>query len=279
MKMIKRYTWALGLALFCGAAWAQNLSIATGGTGGVYYPYGGGLASVLSKNMPGVAATAEVTGGSVDNLKLVGSGKPYIAFTMSDAAQDAYKGEDKFKSGKVPLRTLAVLYPNRMHVVSVDGRALRPRRWTLRRTHHAIDVAEDRGRGPEELAVASELLEASRLVLASDTEQLVHLLAEREPVGAVRLDQSLRVDVVLGRLDRWLPFEVCTEPGHRLPVHDIDPPRLHVAAARGAGRVLEQLAQHRVVDRVGQELAYRQSPVGRIANTHGTGGGRHRSVR
>ena len=56
-----------------------NISIATGGTGGVYYPLGGGMAAVLSKYVPGMQATAEVTGGSVDNLKLIGSGKPYIA--------------------------------------------------------------------------------------------------------------------------------------------------------------------------------------------------------
>ncbi|MCK7495680.1 MAG: hypothetical protein MZW92_35310 [Comamonadaceae bacterium] len=49
-------------------------------------------------------ATAEVTGGSVDNLKLIGSGKPYIGFSMADAAQDAYRGEDKFKGSKVPLQ-------------------------------------------------------------------------------------------------------------------------------------------------------------------------------
>ena len=98
-----------------------NLSIGTGGTGGVYYPLGGGLANVLSKHVPGMAATAEVTGGSVDNLKLIGTGKPYLGFAMSDAALDAAKGEDKFKGQKVPLRTLAVLYPNRMHVVSVEG--------------------------------------------------------------------------------------------------------------------------------------------------------------
>ena len=61
------------------AASAQNLSIATGGTGGVYYPLGGGIAAILSKHVPGMQATAEVTGGSVDNLKLVGSGKPYVA--------------------------------------------------------------------------------------------------------------------------------------------------------------------------------------------------------
>jgi TRAP transporter TAXI family solute receptor len=98
-----------------------NLSIATGGTGGVYYPLGGGMANVLSKTVPGLTATAEVTGGSVDNLKLIGTGKPYIALSMTDAALDAYKGEDKFKSAKVDVRTLMILYPNRMHVVSVEG--------------------------------------------------------------------------------------------------------------------------------------------------------------
>jgi hypothetical protein len=113
------------LAAACSAlaatALAQNISIGTGGTGGVYYPMGGGIASVLSKYVPGMQATAEVTGGSVDNLKLIGTGKPYIGFSMADAAQDAYRGEDKFKGGKVPLRTLMILYPNHMHVVTVEG--------------------------------------------------------------------------------------------------------------------------------------------------------------
>ncbi|HYF18432.1 MAG TPA: TAXI family TRAP transporter solute-binding subunit [Ramlibacter sp.] len=123
MKFIR--TAFLGLlATFALAAGAQNLSIATGGTGGVYYPMGGGLAAVLSKHVPGMQATAEVTGGSVDNLKLIGSGKPYLGFTMTDAALDAYKGEDKFKGSKVPVRTLMVLYPNRMHVVSVEGKGI-----------------------------------------------------------------------------------------------------------------------------------------------------------
>src|SRR5919205_368769 len=121
MRAIKPFLTALvaGVSLLCSlSAGAQNISIATGGTGGVYYPMGGGIAAVLSKFVPGMQATAEVTGGSVDNLKLVGTGKPYIAFAMTDASQDAQKGEDKFKGQKVPLRTLMVLYPNRMHVVS-----------------------------------------------------------------------------------------------------------------------------------------------------------------
>ena len=111
-------------ALFAAGSGAQNISIATGGTGGVYYPLGGGMAAALSKFVPGMQATAEVTGGSVDNLKLIGSGKPYIGFSMADAGLDALKGEDKFKGNAVPLRTLMVLYPNRMHVVTVEGRGI-----------------------------------------------------------------------------------------------------------------------------------------------------------
>jgi hypothetical protein len=123
MKLFKSILVAF-LAWAACAAFAQNISIATGGTGGVYYPMGGGMAAVLSKYVPGMQATAEVTGGSVDNLKLIDSGKPYVGFSMADAAQDAMKGEDKFKGHKVPLRTLAVLYPNRMHVVTVEGKGI-----------------------------------------------------------------------------------------------------------------------------------------------------------
>ena len=61
-----------------GPASAQTttrLSIGTGGTGGVYYPLGGGMAAILSKHVPGWEATAEVTGASVANLQLIGQGK------------------------------------------------------------------------------------------------------------------------------------------------------------------------------------------------------------
>ncbi|MSP80806.1 MAG: TAXI family TRAP transporter solute-binding subunit [Rhodospirillales bacterium] len=99
----------------------KSFSIATGGTGGVYYPMGGGLANVLSKNVPGWQATAEVTAGSVSNLQFLGAKKAEIAFVMVDAALDAMRGEDKFKDNVVPVRTLMVLYPNRMHVVSTEA--------------------------------------------------------------------------------------------------------------------------------------------------------------
>ena len=122
-KRLATLALVLGGVLAAGTVIAQQraISIATGGTGGVYYPLGGGLANVLSKTIPGIQATAEVTGGSVDNLKLINSGGSEVAFVMVDAALDAYKGQDKFKGTEVPVRTLMVLYPNQMHVVTIEG--------------------------------------------------------------------------------------------------------------------------------------------------------------
>ena len=156
MKLMFR---ALALCLLPFAALAQNLSIATGGTGGVYYPLGGGMAAVLSKYVPGMQATAEVTGGSVANLQLIGTGKPYIAFTMADAGLDAYKGQDKFTGKQVPVRTLMVMYPNRMHVVSIEGTGVtkmadlkgkRVSTGSRRQRHRGDGVPRDRGGGPRQ---------------------------------------------------------------------------------------------------------------------------------
>ena len=100
----------------------RRLSIATGGTGGVFYPYGGGVAKIISENIAGVEATAEVTAASVDNLKFLKQGTSDIAFTMADTAQDAVRGQDVFTEfGSVPARTLAVLYASYVHLVTRKG--------------------------------------------------------------------------------------------------------------------------------------------------------------
>jgi TRAP transporter TAXI family solute receptor len=118
---------AAALACIAPVAGAQQktvrLSIATGGTGGVYYPLGGGLANVLSKGLPTVDATAEVTSASVDNIKLVGAGKADLAFSLADTAADGFNGTGKFKE-KVPIRSIAVLYANKSQWVTVEGRGI-----------------------------------------------------------------------------------------------------------------------------------------------------------
>ena len=112
---------AFGLATAGAQDKTTRISIATGGTGGVYYPLGGGLAALISKYVPGVEATAEVTPGSIANLNLIGAGKSEMAFTMADSAWDAANGLAKFDGKRVALRTLAVFYPNRVHVVTIEG--------------------------------------------------------------------------------------------------------------------------------------------------------------
>jgi TRAP transporter TAXI family solute receptor len=97
-----------------------RLSIATGGTSGVYFVYGGGLAKVVSSNLDGYRATAETTSASVDNLILIQKGSSDIAFTLGDTALDAVAGREAFKE-KVPMKALAQIYDNYTQVVAKQG--------------------------------------------------------------------------------------------------------------------------------------------------------------
>jgi uncharacterized protein len=93
-----------------------RMSIATGGSGGVYQVYGGGVAEMLSSN--GHPTTAETTSASVDNLFLVADGNSDVAFSLADTAIDAVKGQDAFDQ-PLPLRALGTLYSNFTHVVAL----------------------------------------------------------------------------------------------------------------------------------------------------------------
>ncbi len=103
-----------------GGGGGTRLSIATGGTSGVYYVYGGGLASVISKNIPGYTATAEATSASVDNMRLIGAKKSDLAFVLADTATDAVKGKAAFTE-PVKAAALAQLYTNYTQVVAPAG--------------------------------------------------------------------------------------------------------------------------------------------------------------
>src|SRR5216117_992420 len=79
----------------------KTLNIVTGGTGGVYIVYGAGLADMLTKKMK-VAASAQSTPASVDNMKLIRDGKADLAFTLADTAFEI-SGKNRFAppEGKV----------------------------------------------------------------------------------------------------------------------------------------------------------------------------------
>jgi len=96
-----------------------RLSIATGDTGGVYYPYGGGVAKVISEHLPNVEATAEVTAASVMNLRLLRDRNADLAFTTGDTLADAVEGRGVFQDGKLPIQSLASLYKNYTQIVTL----------------------------------------------------------------------------------------------------------------------------------------------------------------
>jgi uncharacterized protein len=96
----------------------QRLTIVTGGTGGVFYPYGGGIAKILSEKVANLQVTSQVTGGSVDNCKLVAAGDADIGFSTLDSAYDAMQGTGAYqRDGKLDVRVLAVLYDSFLHVI------------------------------------------------------------------------------------------------------------------------------------------------------------------
>ncbi|MBW1649116.1 MAG: TAXI family TRAP transporter solute-binding subunit [Deltaproteobacteria bacterium] len=101
------------------AAEPTFISIGTGGTGGIYYPYGGGVAEIWSKYVLGVMATAEVTGASVENVKLAHKGETVIGEVMGDVAIAGYQGLSKFNGKKHDILSMAIMYPNLLQLVAL----------------------------------------------------------------------------------------------------------------------------------------------------------------
>ncbi|MBU3581567.1 TAXI family TRAP transporter solute-binding subunit [Polynucleobacter sp. AP-Capit-er-40B-B4] len=209
MKLLKVI--ALSLSFLCASVNAQNISIATGGTGGVYYPMGGGLASVLSSKVPGMSATAEVTGGSVDNLKLIGTGKPYVGFSMADAAKDATSGVDKFKDKPIEVRTLLILYPNLMHVATVESTGIKT-------------MADLKGKrvstgspGSATEVMAFRLLEAAGIDPTKDIKR--ERLSVAESVNAVK-DRKIDAFFWVGGLPTAAVTDLANSPGMKIVMVD-----------------------------------------------------------
>lgn len=101
-------------------AQTTNLSIATGGTGGVYYPLGGGIATEIRQNVEGYDATVQETNASVDNMLLLQSDAAALALGVGDTVAAAAAGTEPFDQ---PLDICAIgnLYSNFMQPVTTTG--------------------------------------------------------------------------------------------------------------------------------------------------------------
>ncbi|MEM9473776.1 MAG: TAXI family TRAP transporter solute-binding subunit [Pseudomonadota bacterium] len=121
MNVIKAVAAALTLAAAPAMAQTQ-LSVATGGTGGVYFPMGGGVAEVINNHVDGYAATAEVTGASVENMGLIATGDADMGLGLADTVQQAYSGTGRFDGQRLPmLRAMASMYANMIQIVTLEG--------------------------------------------------------------------------------------------------------------------------------------------------------------
>ncbi len=155
----------------------QFLSIGTAGTGGIYYPLGGAIASRLSVADPDHRYTAEVTGGSVENVNRIAKGEIDLGFSMGTTIFEAFHGGRDFAAPLTTLRVIAPLYPNLTHIL-------------IPRNSDATSLADLRGRrvsvgapgsGTEQLA--RQILEAYDITYDDIN---VRYLTFRESADALR---------------------------------------------------------------------------------------------
>jgi len=215
MRSIRWIVGAVAAAGFVlgGPAVAQQkaLSIATGGTGGVYYPLGGGFGSLITKNLPGYSATAQVTGGSVANLQLIGQNKADMGLSQVDAAYDAIVARDKFPT-KLPIRALVVMYPNHMHLVTVEGTGItKPEDLKGRRVSTGSP-------GSATEVYANRVLEAAGLDHAKDIRK--ERLGVAESVNALK-DKKIEAFFWVGGLPTAAVTDLATTPNTKIKVIDI----------------------------------------------------------
>ncbi len=132
MKRVKYIAWMMAIILAVVfslisspqimAQETKKLSMGTGGTGGVYYIVGGGIAKVLSRYVPNLEVTVEVTAGSADNCKLLKAQKADLGLSQGDVCLDALNGLGKFGKGRaedrIAVRALAAVYINNLHIVT-----------------------------------------------------------------------------------------------------------------------------------------------------------------
>lgn len=98
---------------------AQELKmiLATGGTAGTYYPFGGAMAKIWNSKVPGVNVTAQATGASAENIRLINKKEVELALVQSDTIDFAYNAKETFKERLTKMNAIAVLYPEVIQVV------------------------------------------------------------------------------------------------------------------------------------------------------------------
>ncbi len=96
----------------------KNFILATGGTSGTYYPFGGAIANIWNSNIEGMNVTAQATGASAENLRLISKGEAEFAIVQNDVMDYAYNGTDMFAQALPNLATIGTLYPEVVQIAA-----------------------------------------------------------------------------------------------------------------------------------------------------------------
>lgn len=125
---MKKATIRYGLALavlFSLLAWTEaeakkQMTVGTASLGGAFYPVGSGIAEIVSKYVPDIQMTAEITGGTVENPRLVATGQTDVAITNANHGFAAFKGIEPYDK-QYDVRAIGSLHSSVLHIVTIDG--------------------------------------------------------------------------------------------------------------------------------------------------------------
>jgi len=117
----------MGMFGFGMAAERQFVAIATGGTGGTYYPLGGALAQMLSNNVEGLIVTAQTSNASRANCNLISRGQIETAFSQANVTYWSYTGTGIYSNEPIltNLRGIASLYPETIHIIATKASGIK----------------------------------------------------------------------------------------------------------------------------------------------------------
>lgn len=116
----------MALAVGCSKSANKNYVFATGGTSGTYYSFGGVIANLWNNNIEGLNITAQSTGASAENLRLINRGEAELAFVQNDVMDYAYNGTDMFE-GEILSNFSAILtlYPEVVQIAATKSSGIR----------------------------------------------------------------------------------------------------------------------------------------------------------
>ncbi|MCR5188763.1 MAG: TAXI family TRAP transporter solute-binding subunit [Treponema sp.] len=110
----------------CTGSSQKDYILATGGTGGTYYPFGGAIANIWNTKIENMNVTAQATGASAENLRLINKGEAEFATVQNDVMDYAFHGTDMFAGEKLEnVMTIGTMYPEVIQIAVSESSGIK----------------------------------------------------------------------------------------------------------------------------------------------------------